>query len=229
MTAIEIDLPALVALDLYKDIHKGIRAELFGATLAAGAVDPEDRAGRHEVAARIRSIAAVLESHAHHEDVVIEPALTEHLPWLAEEIHADHERLEARFARVVDLAGLAAVAPAADRRRLTHLLYLDLGAFTSSYLAHQDTEERVVMPALQDAVGVPAVVAMHQAIVGSIAPAEMAQSLAFMLPAMNADDQAELIGGMQQGAPPEVVEGVLALAQDVLGRRFDVLLARLSR
>jgi hypothetical protein len=70
---------------------------------------------------------------------------------------------------------------------------------------------------------------MHEAIVGSIPPDEMARSLAFMLPAMNADDQAEMIGGMRAGAPAEVVEGVLALAQDVLGPRFDVLVARLER
>jgi hypothetical protein len=57
----------------------------------------------------------------------------------------------------------------------------------------------------------------------------MARSLAFMLPAMNADDQAELVGGMRMSAPPEAVDGVLALAQDVLGARFDALVARLDR
>lgn len=228
MTMTETGLPALVTLDLYKDIHKGIRAELFGLTLQAGSLDPEDRTARQTMADRVREVAAVLESHAHHEDAVIDPALRVHLPELAERVSLDHEVLEARFARVVDLAGLAAVAPAADRRRLSHLLHLDLASFTGAYLEHQDLEERVLMPALEEAVGVPAVVGMHEAIVGSIPPDEMARSLAFMLPAMNADDQAELIGGMRMGAPPEVVEGVLALAQGVLGPRFDVLVARLG-
>jgi hypothetical protein len=144
-------------------------------------------------------------------------------------VRADHEVLERRFARVVDLAGLAASAPGADRRRLTHFLHLDLASFTGAYLVHQDLEERVIMPALEEAVGVPAVVAMHEAIVGSIPPEEMARSLAFMLPAMNAADQAEQVGGMRMSAPPEAAAGVLALAQDVLGARFDALVARLDR
>ena len=46
-----------------------------------------------------------------------------------------------------------------------HHLYLDFASFTSAYLAHQDVEERVVMPALETAVGVDAVFAINQAIV----------------------------------------------------------------
>ena len=44
----------------------------------------------------------------------------------------------------------------------------------------------------------------------------MAQSLAFMLPAMNVDDRTELLGGMQAGAPPEVFAGVWSLVGSVL-------------
>ena len=51
----------------------------------------------------------------------------------------------------------AADAGAADQRRLGHLLYLELSAFTSAYLAHQVVEERVVMPALEQALGFEAV------------------------------------------------------------------------
>ena len=37
-----------------------------------------------------------------------------------------------------------------------------------------------------------------------------------MLPAMNIDDRAELLGGMQAGAPPEVFAGVWGLVGSVL-------------
>ena len=58
--------------------------------------------------------------------------------------------------------------------------------------------------------------AIHQAIIASIPPETMATSLAFMLPAMNIDDRAELLGGMQAGAPPEVFAGVWGLVGSVL-------------
>ena len=44
----------------------------------------------------------------------------------------------------------------------------------------------------------------------------MAKSLAVMLPAMNVDDRTELLGGMQEGAPPEVFAGLWSLARSGL-------------
>jgi hypothetical protein len=91
-----------------------------------------------------------------------------------------------------------------------------LGSFVSDYLAHQDYEELVVMPALSIAIGVDELEATEQALIASIPPDEMATALALMLPAMNIEDRVEMLGGMQLGAPPEVFAGVCGLAQSVL-------------
>ena len=218
----------LVAFDLYRDIHKGIRAELFALTGTAGAIDPADVCSRLDLAAHVASVATVLSSHAEHEDNVIEPALHQHAPHLADRIATDHVLLEATYDRIADLAQTLASADA-EQRRLAHQLYLELTAFTSSYLAHQLVEERVVMPALERTIGVDAVIGMHVAIVGSIPPEQMAQSLAFMLPAMNVDDRTELLGGMRASAPAEAFAAVASLARSVLvPSDFSALAARLD-
>jgi hypothetical protein len=218
----------LAAFDLYRDIHKGIRSELFALTGAAGSVDPSDVCGRLDLAAHVGSVAIVLGSHAEHEDAVIEPALHEHAPELADRIATDHVLLEATYDRIHDLAGSLAAA-GTEQRRLAHQLYLELTAFTSSYLAHQLIEERVVMPLLERALGVDAIIGMHVAIVGSIPPEQMAQSLAFMLPAMNVDDRTELLGGMRMSAPAEAFDGVVSLARSVLvASDFRALAERLG-
>ena len=50
-----------------------------------------------------------------------------------------------------------------------------------------------------------------------------------MLPAMNLDDRAELLGGMRAGAPAEVFQGVWGLAESVLDPRdLAPLAARLG-
>ncbi len=206
----------VVTFDLYRDIHKGIRAELFAVTSTAGSLDPTDRYGRLALADHVASVGRVLASHAEHEDTVIDPVLAGHLPALAEGISRDHDALEAQYDSLVVLASEAAEAGAADQRRLGHRLYLGLSEFTSAYLTHQLVEERVVMPALERAIGVDAVIGMHMAIISSIPPDEMAASLAFMLPAMNADDRAELLGGMRATAPAEAFAGVVSLARSVL-------------
>ena len=218
-----------VAFDLYRDIHKGIRAELFDITSTAGRIDPADRIDRIALAGHVASVAGVLTMHAEHEDAVVDPVLALHRPDLAQQIEHDHVVLEARFGMIAELAQTTVDAAAADQRRLAHLLYLELTGFTSAYLAHQLVEEHVVMPALETAIGVAAVIAMHIQIVSGIAPDVMARSLAFMLPAMNVDDRADLLGGMRISAPPEAFGAVTGLARSVLTPGdFAALAARLG-
>ena len=215
-----------VAVDLYRDIHKGIRSELFDTTLEAGRLDPADRAGRACLAARIRDVVSLLESHAHHEDGAIEPVLEVELPALADAIAADHAALDVRIRDVAEQASGTVEAPDAEQRFRVHALYLELADFTSAYLRHQDLEERVVMPALEAAIGPEQVLAIHTAIVSSIPPDEMGRSLALMIPAMNVDDRVELLGGMRQTAPPEAFAGVWSMVATMLEPAAHLQLAR---
>jgi len=217
-----------VVEDLYRDIHKGIRSELFAITERAGNLDPADRGDRADLSAHVQCVVHLLVTHAEHEDSHVQPALERHLPDLATQVEGDHHRLEARIQLLAERAA-DLVDVAGDARWQGHQLYVELASFTSTYLVHQDLEERIIMPALQDAIGVEACVGVHQAIVGSIPPEDMAMSLAVMLPAMNVDDRAELLGGMQAGAPAEVFQGVWGLAASVLEcRDVEALAARLG-
>ena len=205
-----------MAVDLYRDIHKAIRAELFATTVDAGRVDPADRSGRQVLAQRVDDLVELLVTHAEHEDTAVQPTLEVHMPRLAERIEDEHAQLEARM---VDLRSLAIGRPRRSPGRPAHRrhhLYLELASFTSAYLEHQDLEERVVMPDLETIIGAEVVGAIHGAIIGSIPPDVMATSLALMLPAMNIDDRTELLGGMRAGAPAEVFAGVWGLAGSVL-------------
>ena len=216
----------LVAFDLYRDIHKGIRTELFAVTTEAGRLDPWDRDGRAALSCQVRSMIGLLVGHAEHEDGAIQPVLEAQLPVLAELVEKDHVWLEDRMEDLAEMADDTLDAPQHELRPRLHQLYLELASFTSAYLRHQDMEERVIMPSLEVAIGVPAVIGIHEAIIGSIPPQEMARSLALMLPAMNLDDRAEMLGGMRAGAPPEVFSDVWNLVGSVLEPADHSALAR---
>lgn len=205
----------LVVMDLYRDIHKGIRSELFSVVERAATTDPADRAAVAALVDHVGATHTLLEGHAHHEDSHIQPVLERELPLLAERIETDHLALDRTLGRIEDMA--ATVDAAGTRaRRDVHLLYLDLARFVSEYLTHIDIEERVLMPSLEDAIGADACFELNMAIVGSIPPDEMVTSLALMLPAMNVDDRCELLGGIRAGAPAEAFAGVVDLAKSVL-------------
>jgi iron-sulfur cluster repair protein YtfE (RIC family) len=208
--------PELLAVDVYRNIHKAIRAELSAVAVEAGRVDPADRAARESVATRVHGIVDLLTQHAAHEDRAVQPYLDSELPTLAEQIAAQHESLEPRTGALAELADAVAAVPAGKQRAGTHHLYLELGRYMGDYLAHQDHEERVVLPALDAAVGPEGMQAIHHAIVSSISPAERAASLAVMLPAQNIEDHVELFTGLRAGAPPEAFAGVWGLAGSVL-------------
>ncbi len=201
-----------VVFNLYRDIHKGIRAELFAITAAAGRVDPADRRARADLAAHIGRVVELLETHAEHEDASVLPVLEAHLPALAAENASQHETFDAGTANLRALAGIVADGAPDEMSGV----YLELAAFTGAYLLHQDFEERVVMPALEATLGVDAGLAIHGEIVGSLTPEETALSLGVMFQAMNVDDRTELLGGMRANAPAEVFAGVWGLVHSVL-------------
>jgi len=217
ITDLPLDAPlGTVTLDLYRDIHKAIRVELFAVTTEAGRLDPAQGIARAALAGHVHDVVELLVSHAEHEDGAIQPALEADLPDLAERVERDHLTLEARLHDLGEMATEAAALEVVDPGGKVHRLYLALAAFTGQYLEHQDLEERVIMPALEAAIGVEAVVATHQAILAAIPPEEMGRSLALMIPAMNIDNRAELLGGMRAGAPAEVFQGVWGLTGSVL-------------
>jgi Hemerythrin HHE cation binding domain len=208
--------PASLTIDLYRDVHKGIRAELFALTAEAGRVDPHDAAARVAVAAHVHALVGILDAHAGHEDAAIQPVLEKELPNLAVRVQADHHLLEDRSAELRTVADGLLHTPGRSQAAAVHQLYLQLAGFTSAYLGHQDFEERTVQPALAEAIGAQAVMDIHGAIVSSIPPDQMAAALAIMLPAMNVDGRAELLGGMQANAPQQVFEGIWGLSAAVL-------------
>lgn len=214
-TATSWPAPETIPVDLYRDIHKAIRVELFDATAAAGRIDPADRPARHAHAARLHDVARMLAMHAEHEDEVMDDAIRAILPEEADSITAEHASLDAEITVLVEFAELALARPG-DDRACAHRLYLGLASFTSRYLAHQDREESVVMPELHRRYGVEPLLEMNDRIVSSIEPDDMAWSLSMMLPAMNLEDRVELLSGMREGAPAEVFEGVCGLASQVL-------------
>jgi hypothetical protein len=218
---------APVTMDLYRDIHKGIRAELFALTAGAASLDPADALGRAALADHVHATVWLLTSHAEHEDGAVQPALEACLPELAEQVEADHHRLEAFFGEIAELAAEAGRADAVDPRFQVHRLHLAIARFTASYLTHQDLEETTIMPALESALGVDAMVGIHNQIIANISPEDMVRSLALMLPAMNIDDRTEMLGGMQAHAPAEAFAAVWSVAGSVL--RHDDLAALAGR
>lgn len=218
-----------IPVDLYREVHKGLRLALFDLTVAAGAADCADPSGRATVVAHTERVVALLHAHHGHEDAFIQELVQEHAPLLAEIVESGHVEtehdlveLDDRLARLAAATGGEAVAAGLD-------LYRFLALFTARYLAHMALEEGAVMQALRDAMTVGQLFEVEMRLRGSVAPPLMVEFMAVMLPAMNPDERTAMLGGMHAGAPAEVFGLFRAAAESALpAEDFALVAARIG-
>ena len=145
----------------------------------------------------------------------MQPLVVAHARELADVVEVQHGDVEDGLAQLARLGDRLASGAAPGRARTAHHLYLDLTRLTSAYLSHQLVEETEVMPALRAAVPTDELFALDMALRASVPPPVMADVMMFMLPAMNLDERADMVGGMSM-APPEVFAVFRAAAQSAL-------------
>jgi hypothetical protein len=199
---ISTDADGVLSHDLYREVHKAIRFAMFHATMNVGSLDVTDLDAVADVAQQCAELIELLELHHHHEDGFVQALVQLHAPDLALVIETQHLTVEEGMATLRVLVAALVDATPTDRPMVAHRLYLELTRFTAAYLEHQLCEEQRVMPALCRSVDVADLEALHMELKQSIAPDVMARFMMVMLPAMNIDERADMLGGMSMAPPP---------------------------
>lgn len=212
----------MTRFDMYRDIHKGIRLAVFSYVNELGSADLSSR----ETLARLRvgldELVELLENHAKHEDAHITPVLARIAPELTESLVADHHAYDAMLTKA--RYGFLALAVASEEQRSerAHALYLELSSFTAAYLNHMQREEEEANRALWAAFDDARLIALHDELLAAIPPAEMAQTMPWLLRGANLDTRCTMLTSVREHAPKAVFEGMLGMARAVLSRA-DVL------
>lgn len=203
-------------VDLYTEVHKGIRRELCDWVGRIGRLDAENAAEVAQARLDFSKLSSMLSTHAQHEELWVHPLLSACAPDLESELEREHSEHDVRFDAVVDafdrLNGGGSDAPWA----LQQTLYRKFAEFCGHYLVHLGREEDEAMPALQERHSDDELLGVSAEIRDSTPPKEMAGFLAVMIPAMNVEERVSMLGGMKANAPKEAFDGVCALASNVL-------------
>lgn len=205
--------------DLYASIHKALRnfmAEVLG---AVGRMDADDGAERAATLVQLRSLLDLLEHHAQIEDEFIHAAMQSRRPGSAAGGAAEHDRQRHVLRELRRQADAVDRGTGETRRGAAQSLYQHLSLFIAENLAHMHEEETAHNAVLWAAFSDDELVRIHDRIVASVAPHEMAQIIRWMAPSLTPYERASLFGGLQAKAPAEVFGRLLEAARPHLAPR----------
>ncbi|MGC4396717.1 hypothetical protein [Hydrogenophaga sp. T2] len=212
--------------NLYAGIHKALRHTMTDTLIALGRTDAADEAALRNACDRMVELMEMCERHLEHENRFIHTALQLRCPGVCDAVAREHEdHLRATQQLSAAARGMAAV-PAEQRASAMHALYLALALFVADNLQHMHAEETRHNAALWAAYDDLELIALHDALVASIPPQEMMQTLHWMLPAVNATERLGLLNDLQAKAPAPVFDAVLDLARLRLNQPDFARLAR---
>ncbi len=203
-------------LDFYAPIHKALRLFMGDTLVRVGCMDSGDLADVRGAIDQLQGLLGLLRSHLGHENDFVHPAIEARRAGGSARIAAEHEEHLASIDALECEANAMTAAPVPERERLALRLYRHLALFIAENLQHMHVEETSHNSQLWAAYRDDELLALHEELLASIPPAEMATVLRWMAPALSHAELFGMLQGMRAGMPPEAFTGVLDLVRERL-------------
>lgn len=182
-----------MTIDLFHNVHKGIRHALFDAAFALGRGDADARE-------RLRNALHFTSHHGHNEDVLLVPLLAARLPSLATRMSHGHEAIDGLLQRLRrDIEGDTALP----------VLYARTCAFASGYLEHMAEEEELMEPAIRAVYRDDELAFIGRESIARTSPADAQMMLSLMLPSLTQ----EAAAGYLAKLPPALATELRSFAR----------------
>lgn len=195
---------------MYRAPHKGLRFLLSNLLVRMGATSFTDPGESAAVVADLDVALWACDAHIEHEDRHLRPALAERAPNAVATLDDEHVEHARQVSELRSLASALTEATTSDARAsIGNTLYLQYSAFVAETLAHMGYEERVVQTLMDRLFSTQELLAIHNALVGSIPPHEMTVFLRGIIPGSSKEERAEMLGNAKANAPHEAFAAVM--------------------
>lgn len=196
--------------NIYAPIHKAVRLFMTDTLSGLSRLDLDDAQDLTAALAQLDALLDAASCHLQHENDFIHPAIEERCPGVSKRIATEHgEHLDAIAMLRAQTAALRAEPEAAS----AHRLYRQLATFIAENFEHMEVEETRHNQALWAAYSDAELQAIEGRILASIGPQEMTLWLAWMLPAFNPKERAQLIAGLPLAAQAPVLASAHSLLE----------------
>lgn len=212
-------LSASTRFNLYQAVHKGLRAFMADTLVRVGHTDAADPRDCADSAEQVRILLHLCGEHLVHENRFIHTAMERRAPGSAGQAEAEHVEHAAEIVALRSVLAQAETASPAQREAHWLRLYHALSQFVACNLTHMLLEEQVHNAVLWAHHSDEELLALHDELVASIPPEEMAVHFRWMLPSVSHAERVGMLQGMRQGMPPEVFASQLDMARPWLDAR----------
>ncbi|MBN1560819.1 hemerythrin domain-containing protein [candidate division KSB1 bacterium] len=187
----------------FRYIHKAIRHELDALETLTGHRS-ENGPELSGLADRLGFLRKVVKLHAAGEEEILYPALDSQVPRVTRSYSLDHQFEESSFDTIeATLTSLQSAPQGAKPRDLAWQLHRQVIGLNATLSLHIWKEEEQLLPLLDEYFGLAEQGAMAGQIVGHIPPEMMRPLLPWMLVALMADEQEDLLRTVMGTVPPE--------------------------
>lgn len=191
---------------IYESAHKALRNLFSQVLFKAGNTDYSDAAASQLLFTQSEELFRLLASHVHSENTYMLPLLAEKVRETAEHDEHDHVRLEVLQQKAENM--LTMIKAGTTDPRFTHAYYRALGDLYAEHLLHMLHEEEVTQEAFWQHFTDGELHDMTGNIVKSLKPEDSMIWFKYMIPALTQTERIEMLGGIKQAAPPQVMDAI---------------------
>jgi hypothetical protein len=206
-------------INIYNGIHKGLRAYMGDTLSRIARTDGSDQEDFGGGLRQVRELLAFMRSHLEHERDCVHPALHAMQPGAHHDTEFDHEHHEWAMSRLLSLCDHIEHCPASARDAQLEHLQRELSVFIGENLVHMNMEETENNAVLWKHYSDAQLMVIHQTILQSIGPQEMALGMRWIIPSLTPNELAAQMLDMRAGMPPAAFAGVLEMTRTLLADR----------
>jgi hypothetical protein len=215
--------------DIYRPIHKGLRAFMSETLSSVGRLDADDAAEVEQTLAQVRDLLGICRVHLEMEEQHLHPAMESRHGGSSSRIAADHAGHLEAFDTLASAVRAVEGAHGATRSAAAITLYRRLALFVADNFEHMHAEETDGNAVLWQTHTDEELQAIEQAIGASVPPAHKALGLRWMVPNLAPQERALLLTKFKRGMPPEAFTAAMASLKPHLDQKnWNKLLADLA-
>lgn len=225
--------------NLFRPIHKGIRAMIYELGRRLGATDFTSVAESEEIASQLKHelvtspascILCLLYAHSRHEEQDFFTAVAPFDRDVVDLMLAEHREVSKRVFEVANTCDeLLKVSEPARRIELGDRLNLEANDLFALYLTHLNNEEATLVPVMWERFTDDQLRALRAQFYNRIPVPRFMEWMRWTLPALNAGELTILLRGMMSDPPPNRFREAIEVAQSTLSPdRWSSIRARVT-